>query len=141
MVRRMQRQGLVEVGADKRIRLSGKGVDGGEDIVRRHRLAEWLVVRLMGMDLHQAHIEAHRLEHGMSPEFQEKLMERLGLPGQVALWLAHPWQRRQIIGRSFDPGPGDAQGCLRGGPDSGRGCGTFAVSGGVGYSPPTMRSN
>ena len=80
MVRRMQRQGLVEVGADKRIRLSGKGVDGGEDIVRRHRLAEWLVVRLMGMDLHQAHIEAHRLEHGMSPEFQEKLMERLGYP-------------------------------------------------------------
>ena len=80
MVRRMQRQGLVEVGADKRIRLSGKGVDGGEDIVRRHRLAEWLVVRLMGMDLYRAHIEAHRLEHGMSPEFQEKLMERLGYP-------------------------------------------------------------
>ena len=80
MVRRMQRQGLVEVGADKRIRLSGKGVEGGEDIVRRHRLAEWLVVRLMGMDLHRAHIEAHRLEHGMSPEFQEKLMERLGYP-------------------------------------------------------------
>ncbi|PKB78429.1 MAG: hypothetical protein BZY88_18500 [SAR202 cluster bacterium Io17-Chloro-G9] len=80
MVRRMQRQGLVQVGADKRIRLSGKGVEGGEDIVRRHRLAEWLVVRLMGMELHRAHIEAHRLEHGMSPEFQEKLMERLGYP-------------------------------------------------------------
>ena len=80
MVRRMQRQGLVEVGADKRIRLSGKGVEGGEDIARRHRLAEWLVVRLMGMDLHRAHVEAHRLEHGMSPEFQEKLMERLGYP-------------------------------------------------------------
>ena len=50
------------------------------DIVRRHRLAEWLVVRLMGMDLHRAHIEAHQLEHSMSPEFQEKLMERLGYP-------------------------------------------------------------
>ena len=76
----MQRQGLVEVGADKRIRLSGKGVDGGEDIVRRHRLAEWLVVRLLGMDLHQAHYEAHRLEHGMSREFEKKLVERLGHP-------------------------------------------------------------
>ena len=80
MVRRMQRQGLVEVGADKRIRLSGKGVAGGEDIVRRHRLAEWLVVRVVGMDLYRAHVEAHRLEHGMSPEFQAKLMERLGYP-------------------------------------------------------------
>ena len=39
-----------------------------------------LVVGLMGMDLHRAHIEAHQLEHGMSPEFQEKLMERLGYP-------------------------------------------------------------
>lgn len=80
MIRRMQRQGLVEIGQDKRIRLTKKGTEGGEDIARRHRLAEWLVVRLLGMDLHKAHIEAHRLEHGMSQEFQEKLMERLGHP-------------------------------------------------------------
>ena len=32
------------------------------------------------MDLHQAHNEAHRLEHGMSQDFQEKLVERLGYP-------------------------------------------------------------
>ena len=32
------------------------------------------------MDLHQAQNEAHRLEHGMSQDFQEKLVERLGYP-------------------------------------------------------------
>jgi len=80
MVRRMQRQGLVDIGADKRIRLTKRGTQGGADIARRHRLAEWLVVRLLGMDLYKAHIEAHRLEHGMSQEFQEKLMDRLGHP-------------------------------------------------------------
>ena len=80
MVRRMQRQGLVEMGKDKRIRLTKRGAEGGADIARRHRLAEWLVVSLLGMDLHKAHVEAHRLEHGMSQEFQEKLMERLGYP-------------------------------------------------------------
>ena len=80
MIRRMQRQGLVDVGADKRIRLTKKGSQGGADIARRHRLAEWLVVRLLGMELHQAHNEAHRLEHGMSREFEEKLVERLGHP-------------------------------------------------------------
>jgi len=80
MIRRMQRQNLVEVGQDKRIRLTGQGLEGGEDIARRHRLAEWLVVKLLGMDLHQAHNEAHRLEHGMSQDFQEKLIERLGYP-------------------------------------------------------------
>jgi len=80
MIRRMQRQGLVDIGPDKRIRLTRRGTQGGADIARRHRLAEWLVVRLLGMDLYKAHAEAHRLEHGMSQEFQEKLMERLGHP-------------------------------------------------------------
>ena len=80
MVRRMQRQALVEVGQDKCIRLTKKGVEGAEDIARRHRLAEWLVVRLLGMELYQAHTQAHRLEHGMSPELEEKLAERLNHP-------------------------------------------------------------
>ena len=80
MIRRMQRQALVEIGADKRIRLTSRGQVGAEDIARRHRLAEWLVVSLLGMELYQAHNEAHRLEHGMSREFEQKLVERLGYP-------------------------------------------------------------
>ena len=80
MIRRMQKQGLVDLGTDKRIRLTRRGLEGGEDIARRHRLAEWLVVSLLGMDLHRAHIEAHQLEHGMSAELETKLMERLGHP-------------------------------------------------------------
>ena len=64
MIRRMQKQGLVDLGADKRIRLTRRGLAGGEDIARRHR----------------AHIEAHQLEHGMSQELESKLLERLGYP-------------------------------------------------------------
>ena len=80
MTRRMQKQGLVDIGSDKRIRLTSKGFEGGEDIARRHRLAEWLVIRLLGMDLECAYIEAHRLEHGISGELEAKLRERLGYP-------------------------------------------------------------
>ena len=80
MTRRMQKQGLVEIGSDKRIRLTRKGFDGGEDIARRHRLAEWLVVRILEMDLECAYIEAHRLEHGISSELEARLRERLGHP-------------------------------------------------------------
>ncbi|MCH9017827.1 MAG: hypothetical protein IIB89_08735, partial [Chloroflexi bacterium] len=36
MIRRMQRQDLVDVGPDKRIRLTKHGLEGGEDIARRH---------------------------------------------------------------------------------------------------------
>ena len=80
MVRRMEKADLLDIGPDKRIRLTNYGVRSGEDIARRHRLAEWLVVRLLGMELHKAHNEAHRLEHGMSNEFLEKLVEQLGNP-------------------------------------------------------------
>ena len=80
MVRRMQRQSLVDLGSDKRIRLTEKGLEEGVNIARRHRLAEWLVVKLLGMELYQAHSEAHRLEHGISRELEDKLFERLGFP-------------------------------------------------------------
>ena len=80
MTRRMQKQDLVDIGSDKRIRLTTKGFEGGEEIARRHRLAEWLVVRLLDMDLQYAHIEAHRLEHGISGDLEAKLRERLGYP-------------------------------------------------------------
>ena len=94
MIRRMARQQLVDIGTDKRIRLTKLGMEGGEDIARRHRLAEWMVVKLLGMDLHQAHNEAHRLEHGMSPQLIEKLVERLENP------------RRSPFGRPI-PGTGE----------------------------------
>ena len=94
MVRRMARQHLVDIGSDKRIRLTRQGMEGGEDIARRHRLAEWMVVSLLGMELNQAHNEAHRLEHGMSPQLMEKLVERLDNP------------RRSPYGRPI-PGTGE----------------------------------
>ena len=94
MIRRMARQQLVDVGQDKRIRLTRLGMESGEDIARRHRLAEWMVVRLLGMELHQAHNEAHRLEHGMSSQLMEKLVEKLGNP------------RRSPYGRPI-PGTGE----------------------------------
>ena len=80
MLRRMQKQGLVEIGTDKRIRMTRRGQREGENIARRHRLAEWLVVQLLGMELHEAHIEAHQLEHGMSDAMEARLRERLGNP-------------------------------------------------------------
>lgn len=76
----MQEQGLVDIGGDKRIRLTDRGKQEGENIAQRHRLAEWMVVRLLGMELCQAHTEAHQLEHGMSDALVNKLRERLDNP-------------------------------------------------------------
>ena len=80
MLRRMQEQELIDVGADKKIRLTQRGVSEGENIAQRHRLAEWFVVNLLGMELHEAHVEAHQLEHGMSETLVTRLKARLGNP-------------------------------------------------------------
>ena len=80
MIRRMVREGLLENTSQKDVVLTNSGRKSAESIVRRHRLAERLVVDLLGLDLHLAHIEAHRLEHAISPILEEKIVAALNNP-------------------------------------------------------------
>ena len=80
MVRRMVREGLVETSPDREILLTPEGRRSAESMIRRHRLAERMVVDLLGLELHKAHVEAHRLEHAISAEVEEKITARLGGP-------------------------------------------------------------
>ena len=80
MVRRMVKDGLVEMSPEKRVRLTKRGNARAEEIVRRHRLAECMVVDLLGLELHKAHVEAHRLEHAISPDVEAKIREKLSNP-------------------------------------------------------------
>ena len=80
MVRRMVRESLVSVGKNKEVELTSKGKIAADSIVRRHRLAERLVVDLLGLELYKAHEEAHRLEHAISPEVEVLIENRLGHP-------------------------------------------------------------
>ena len=78
MIRRMGREGLVSSDSKKGVTLTRDGLKAAESIVRRHRLSERMVVDLLGMELERCHIEAHRLEHAISPELEEKIAARLG---------------------------------------------------------------
>ncbi len=80
MVRRMVREGLVKITPTKNVALTNEGRKSAEGIVRRHRLAERMVVDLLGLELQKSHVEAHRLEHAISPELEEKIVTRLGNP-------------------------------------------------------------
>lgn len=80
MLRRMVREQLITLNGHKVIELTTHGRVLAEDMVRRHRLAERMVVDMLGLDLHLAHIEAHRLEHAISPELERKIIEKLGSP-------------------------------------------------------------
>ena len=80
MIRRMAREGLVETKPNKEIVLTASGRKAGASVVRRHRLAERLVVDLLGMDLQVSHMEAHRLEHAISPNLEERIVAVLNNP-------------------------------------------------------------
>ena len=80
MIRRMVREGLADTAPNKDVVLSSKGRMSAESIVRRHRLAERMVVDLLGLELAKSHVEAHRLEHAISPQLEEKIVARLGNP-------------------------------------------------------------
>ena len=80
MVKRMSDDNLITVSDSREIQLTPRGNTLAESIVRRHRLAERMIVDLLGLNLANAHVEAHRLEHAISPELLSKIASRLGNP-------------------------------------------------------------
>ena len=79
-VQRMQRDGLVNLSVKKEITLSDAGLEAAESIMRRHRLAECLLVDILGLEWHEAHEEAHRIEHTISPRVEGRILAVLGHP-------------------------------------------------------------
>ena len=80
-LKRLTAQGMIENAAKgKEIKLTRKGNALAESVVRRHRLAERMLVEMIGLEWHKAHREAHRLEHAISPEVEKRLLEVLGYP-------------------------------------------------------------
>ena len=80
MVHRMAREGLVLVNRSKEIELTAEGERVARDVVRRHRLAERLLVDVLDVSLERAESEAHQLEHAISPALLAKIDEKLGYP-------------------------------------------------------------
>jgi DtxR family transcriptional regulator, Mn-dependent transcriptional regulator len=77
---RMTRDGLIEVNPHKEVMLTDHGHELAETMVRRHRLAERLLVDILGLDWADVHEEAHRFEHAISPRVEARILAVLGDP-------------------------------------------------------------
>ena len=62
------------------IELTDEGRDLAQRVIRRHRLAERLLVDVIGLPWYKAHAEAGRWEHVISDEVELRLVELLGNP-------------------------------------------------------------
>lgn len=80
MVHRLERDGLLRLDERKEVRLTDSGYSAASRVVRRHRLAERMLVDLLGYEWWKTHEEAERIEHAMSQEMEERLVRVLGDP-------------------------------------------------------------
>jgi DtxR family Mn-dependent transcriptional regulator len=79
-VARMERDGLLSVENDRHLLLTEQGRLAAVSVMRKHRLAELLLVNVIGMPYEEAHDEACRWEHVMSDSVERKVYELLNKP-------------------------------------------------------------
>jgi DtxR family Mn-dependent transcriptional regulator len=79
-VARMERDGLLHVTGDRQLALSDAGRALAMRVMRKHRLAECLLVDVIKLPWEEVHIEACRWEHVISESVERRLFELLGHP-------------------------------------------------------------
>ncbi|MFI1989215.1 metal-dependent transcriptional regulator [Actinoplanes sp. NPDC020271] len=79
-VARMERDGLLTVEGDRHLVLTEEGRSTAVSVMRKHRLAELLLVNVIGMPWEEAHEEACRWEHVMSDSVERRVYELLNKP-------------------------------------------------------------
>ncbi len=79
MLDRLREEGYVDR-EGRRLSLTPSGRALAEKVVRKHRLAERLLVDVIGLEWHKVHQEAGRWEHVISDDVEARLVELLGDP-------------------------------------------------------------
>jgi DtxR family Mn-dependent transcriptional regulator len=80
MLKRLEREGLIERGEHKEALLTAAGRKRAERVVRKHRIIERLLTDFMGYTAAEAHVHADELGDTFSDDMVERIDERLGHP-------------------------------------------------------------
>ncbi|MEO7059610.1 MAG: metal-dependent transcriptional regulator [Lapillicoccus sp.] len=76
-VARMERDGLLHVADDRQLELTEQGHKLATRVMRKHRLAERLLIDVIGLEWEFVHDEACRWEHVMSERVERKILALL----------------------------------------------------------------
>jgi DtxR family Mn-dependent transcriptional regulator len=80
MLKRLVRDGYIEMDSKRQVTLTEAGNRAAEAVLRRHRLTERFLVDMLGMQWHQVHEEACRLEHFISGAVEARVISTLNNP-------------------------------------------------------------
>ncbi len=77
-IRRLKRDGLINVDNEGEITLKKEGREIADRVLQRHQLIERMLTEIFGMEWYKVHDEAEQLEHAVSADFERHLIQKLG---------------------------------------------------------------
>lgn len=80
MLKRMEEGGWIHYEPGRGAQLTSRGVAEARRVIRRHRLVELFLTRVLGLDWSEVDAEAEALEHAISPRLEQALAAHLGEP-------------------------------------------------------------
>ena len=80
MLKRLAEAGLIRYESGHGAQLTEQGVAQARRVIRRHRLLELFLTRVLGLDWSEVDAEADALEHAISPRLEQAIAAHLGEP-------------------------------------------------------------
>ena len=102
MVKTLAESGLVKYEPYAGVRLTAAGEKLAAMVLRRHRLIELFLVKVMGMSWTEVHDEAEHLEHAVSDRLIDRIDEMLGRPAVDPHGDPIPDSRGSLARRNYD---------------------------------------
>src|SRR5205807_3103934 len=103
MLRRLAEARLIRYEVGKGAQLTEAGVAQARRVIRRHRLVELFLTRVLGLDWSEVDAEADALEHAISPRLEEAIAAHLGEPHEDPHGHPIPSREGEITRRKLQP--------------------------------------
>src|SRR5260370_37928749 len=103
MLRRLAEARLIHYEAGKGAQLTDSGIAQARRVIRRHRLVELFLTRVLGLDWSEVDVEAEALEHAISPRLEQAIAAHLGEPREDPHGHPIPTREGQIARRVLRP--------------------------------------
>jgi len=102
MVKALADSGLVDYEPYAGVRLTGAGNKLAALVLRRHRLMELFLVKVLGMSWAEVHDEAERLEHAASDQLIDRIDAMLGRPSTDPHGDPIPDSEGTVVAREYE---------------------------------------
>src|SRR5262245_894005 len=103
MLKRLAEAGWIAYELGRGARLTEQGIAEARRVIRRHRLVELFLTRVLGLDWSEVDAEAEALEHAISPRLEQALARYLGEPLEDPHGHPIPTREGELLDRKLQP--------------------------------------